>query len=373
MTIDFPGAEPTGVDSTGVGSAPAAAVPAHGAGHSRHRTSRRTSAWAIVAILLAAVVNIAAVVGVGWVAANSQRVVDQLVVWDFQPSAAIVDYAERSGMNDEGRFLFYASRPVIEGDEKFDGVCSSRQEDVGILGCYLPEARLIYLYDVTDDRLDGLEDVVAAHEMLHAAWYRMSGEERADLGPLLEAEVTARADDTALAETLEFYATAEPGERLNELHSIIGTEFADISPALEAHYAEYFDDRPAVVALHEKSNAVFEEQEAAIEALVAQIDELNASIDADYASYNTGYDQLNADIEAFNVRADSGDFDSQAQFDRERNALLQRQADLDALYTSIDARVNQYNDLVAQLDELNAQVDELNESINIEPRPESGL
>lgn len=347
-------------------------VPTHGSGHSRHRRTRPPVA-AIIAIALAAVLNIAAVVGVAWVAGNTQRVVDQLVVWDFQPDDAIETYADRSGMNDEGRFLFYASRPVIASNETFDGTCSSRQEDVGILGCYLPDDRLIFLYDVTDERLDGIEEVVASHEMLHAAWYRMTKEEQEELGPLLEAEVTARSDDTALAETLAFYAEAEPGERLNELHSIVGTEFADISPALEEHYAQYFGDRTALIALHDQSNAVFEEQQAAIDALVTQIDELDASITADYASYNAGYDQLNVDIASFNARADSGDFDSQTQFNNERNALLQRQADLDALYTAIDGRVTQYNDLVAQLDELNAQVDELNQSINIEPRPESGL
>ncbi|MCU1441214.1 MAG: hypothetical protein JWP85_2211 [Rhodoglobus sp.] len=321
-----------------------------------------------IVIALAMLVNIAIVVAVVWIATNQQRVVDQLAVWRFEPTAQLETYVERSTMTDEGRFLFYASRPEIAPEGAFDRVCSSRLEDVGILGCYLPGNRTIFLYDVTDDRLDGIEEVVAAHEMLHAAWDRMSEGERSALGPLLEAEAAKRADDAAFAETLAFYAKAEPGERLNELHSIIGTEFTEVGPELEAHYALYFTDRAAVTALHEKSNGVFVEQGKAIEALVARIDTLTAAIDADYASYNAGYDQLNADIDAFNARAESGDVIPVSQFNAERNELLRRQADLEALYATIDARHTEYVGLVAQLDDLNAQVDELNQSINIEPR-----
>ncbi len=321
----------------------------------------------IIAIALSVLINVALLSGALWMVTNTQRVADQFAVWQFAPPAAIETYAERAGLSDEGRFLFFASRPVIASDTDFNDVCASRQEDVGILGCYLPSDQRIFLFDVTDDRLDGLEEVVAAHEMLHAVWDRLSDADRSDLGVLLEAEAAKHADDPGFADTLAFYERTEPGERLNELHSIIGTEFADLSPELEAHYTTYFTDRSLVVALHEKSNAVFEEQEAAAAALVAQIDELAASIDADYASYNAQYGQLNEDIDAFNARADAGDFSSQDQFDAERNAILARKATLDAFYATIDARATQYADLVDQLDEVNSALARLNEAINITP------
>jgi len=333
----------------------------------------RLRAGGAFAIALAVLINVAAVAGTVWVVNHPQRVVDQIRVWQYEPNPDIFRYAKRSTMTEEGRFLFYASLPSVDSKETFNGICATQLEDVGILGCYLPSERRIHLFDVTDDRLDGIEEVVASHEMLHAVWDRLDDDERERLGVLLEAEVAARADDTALAETLAFYAKAEPGQRLNELHSIVGTEFADISPELEEHYATYFADRSALVALHEKSNAVFVEQAAAIDELIGRIDALAAGIDADYAAYNAGYDQLNADIDNFNARADAGSFASQAAFDAERNALLNRQAELDAQYESIDARATEYDGLVEQLTALNAQVDQLNQSINIAPRSESGL
>jgi hypothetical protein len=316
--------------------------------------------------------NVLVLVAAVWAATNPQRIADQLAVWQYTPSVTIENYALRDTLTDEGLFLFYASKPRVSPEAQFDAFCASHKEDVGVLGCYLPNDKTIHLYDVQDDRLAGLEEVVAAHEMLHAAWDRMSLSDRAELGVLLEAEAAKRTDDTALTATLAFYATAEPGERLNELHSIIGTEFGDLSPELEKHYSTYFKDRSAVVAMHVASNRVFVDQAEAVNGLVVDIDALAASIDADYAAYNSSYDQLNSEINDFNARADSGAFATQAEFDAERGSLLDRQSGLDASYTAITARVAQYNAMVAQLDALNAEGEQLNEAINITPHPSAG-
>ena len=336
---------------------------------------RRTSAsgGTIAVIVTAAILNVVLALVALFVIVNPQRVTDQFRVWQFQSSPAIEAYADRVSLTEEGRFLYFASLPTIPSSAEFDRTCSSRLEGVGILGCYLPAEQTILLYDVTDERLDGLEEVVAAHELLHAVWDRLSPAERDSLGELLEAEVKRRSDDPELAETLEFYATSEPGERLNELHSIVGSEMTDISVELEAHYAKFFVDRAIVTALHKQSKAVFDVQALAIKELTARIDDLVESVDTDVAAYNSGYDQLNIDIDLFNSRADSGDFSSQSAFNAEREALLARQAALDALYVSIDARATQYDALLIQLEDLNATITQLNSSINIAPRTEPDL
>ncbi len=331
----------------------------------------RASPGRVLAIVLAALVNLALVAAIIVIATNPQRLSDQIAVWRYEPSATIAAYAERTDMTDEGRFLFYASRPAVMNGDDFDRICAAHLEDVGVLGCYVHADRRIYLFDVTDERLDGIEEVVAAHEMLHAAWARMSDDERERIGGLLEAEVAARPDDTALAETLAFYAQVEPGQRANELHSILGTEYRNLGAELSTYYDRYFADRSVVVSLQEQSNAVFEQQQAEIDALVTQLDALRASIDADYAAYNAGYDQLNADILAFNARAASGAFESYNDFEAERDALMQRQDELDALFGTIQTRADEHAALIVQLEALNAEVDELNASINVQPRTES--
>lgn len=333
----------------------------------QRRVRARFGPGRITALVLTLVLVAAAASVGGWMLANPQRVSDQFTVWEFEPSPVIAGYAERSGMTDEGRFLFYASRPAVQSGDEFDEQCSTESEGVGILGCYQHSDRRIYLFDVTDDRLDGIEEVVAAHEMLHAAWDRMSADERAELEPLLEAAAAENDDDPEFAERLAFYAEAEPGERANELHSIVGTEFGGLDSALEQHYAEYFTDRSSLVALHQKSNAVFTQQQDAIDEIVAQLTALESGVNADYDRYNAGYDELNSDILDFNDDALSGEM-SESRYSRERAALLSRQEELDGLYESIKTRQDQYAGLVAQLDALNAVVAGLNESINIEPR-----
>ncbi len=334
------------------------------------RTMTRRRIAGIVTTL--AIIATIATVG-GWALLNSRRVADQFTVWGFTPSAALLGYIDRASMTEEGEFLFLASTPTIASSAEFDEVCRSHQEDVGILGCYVPRGKTIHLFDVTDDRLDGIEEVVAAHEMLHAAWDRLGRAERDRLEPLLEAEAERRSGDTEFIERMDFYARSEPGQRSNELHSIIATEIADIAPALEAHYAQYFERRSDLVTLHVASNTVFVQLQERSEALVASLATLRAEIESDYADYNAGYDRLNADIQAFNRRADDGDFSSFATFDRERRALFVRQATLDALYASIQERTAQYDADVAELDTINAEVAELNASINIAPRTGEGM
>lgn len=299
---------------------------------------------------------------------NRQQLVDQWTVWTFTPSKAIVGYSDRSTMTDHGEFLFLASQPVVADAEQFNVVCENHEEGSGVLGCYTNADKVITLFNITDPQLDGMEEVVAAHEMLHAAWDRMDSDERSRVSVLLEAEYDALSGDADFAARMEFYARTEPGQRLNELHSIIGTEVADLAPELEDYYAKYFSDRGALVSLHLASSAVFEQIEAQTAALVSEIDQLRADIESDLATYNSGYDQLNLDIEDFNTRADASEFNSQQEFDSERAGLLSRQATLDALFSSIKARETSYNQKVEQLSQLNAAAAALNTAINVVPR-----
>jgi uncharacterized protein involved in exopolysaccharide biosynthesis len=275
-------------------------------------------------------------------------------------------------MTEHGEFLFKASKPDVATSKAFNADCKSLEAGSGVLGCYASDTKTITLFDITDKRLDGMEEVVASHEMLHAAWDRLSVDERTRLSTLLEAEADKLSGDTEFVARMDLYARAEPGQRDNELHSIIGTEIANISPELEQYYAQYFSDRAALVALHVQSNAVFVQLETQSAALVAELDALNTSIAADGEAYNTGYDKLNADVDDFNKRADADEFTSQQQFDNERSALLARQAKLDALFASIKAREATWDQKHAQLEELNAQAAALNTSINIAPRSADG-
>jgi hypothetical protein len=319
---------------------------------------RRRRRWIALTIALAVIASASL-----WVIASRQYIVDQIAVWSFDESPTIASYVERSRMSDRGEFLFLASRPTIADPAGFGGLCGESEDGTGILGCYVPGDSAIVLFDVVDERLDGIEEVVASHEMLHAAWHRLGADEKDRLSALLETEAVALSSDPGFVERTALYARMEPGERTNELHSIIGTEVVDLPPALESYYARYFTDRAALVGLHTASNAVFVELESRAKAVNAELDALRTSIETDYAAYNDGYDALNADVDAFNARADRGQFSASA-----RSALVARQDALDALFASIAERSATFDAKAVELESLNAQTEELNSSVNIVAR-----
>ena len=324
---------------------------------------RRRRAPAIVSVIVLVVVAIGAYA----VVTNRQALVDQWVVWNAEPDATISAYIDRAQLSEHGEFLLLASQPRIADGEAFNSICGSQEEGAGVLGCYTSRDMRITLFDVTDPQLDGIEEVVAAHEMLHAAWDRMSLARQSELEALLEQQYAALGDDQAFVERMEIYARTEPGQRANELHSIIGTEIVDLIPELEEYYRQYFGDRSVIVQLHITSNAVFVEIEAKSAALIAELDALRTGVESDSADANAQQVQLNADIEAFNVRADSGTM-TEAEFNRDRAALMARQDAISARFDDIDARVALFDAKSAELEQLNAQAAALNTALNITPR-----
>ena len=289
-----------------------------------------------------AVIATVGVLASTWTLPRIQYFHDAYVAWSEPVSDDVAAIAQSTGMSVEGELIYRASTPAIEDDDDFNQHCSI--EGGAVLGCYY-EGNL-YVYAVTDERLAGTVEVTAAHEMLHAAYERLSPEEQARIDGLVEEAIAAIPEDDPVYEDLALYPAAQLAD---EWHSRLGTEFADLPPALEEHYAIYFDDRAKVVELNVQANALFNELQAQIDALVTEIDALDPALDARIAAYEASVDAFNADVDAFNARNDSGYYTTQAQFDRDRNALVARGDALDAEYAAIDEQITYYNALVAQL------------------------
>lgn len=301
-----------------------------------------------------------------WIFFNHQFVLDRFAVWQYQPTQDIIELAERAQLRGDGEFYFYASRPSLSDRSEFHQQCGNQEEHAVILGCYV--AQRIYVFDVEDERLEGVREVTAAHEMLHAAYNRLSQDERERVGNLLEQELET-ADD-ALLERLEVYDSLATEDKINELHSIIATEVDDIHPELEEYYAQYFSDRQVVVELFHSYESVFRELRDQQESLVAELNSLVGLINARTATYNTNIATLNAEIVSFNSRAGiSGGFASEEEFEDVRSGLLARQQELEAEQVAIDAMRDEYDAKVVALDDLNLQQQSLQQSLDSSPSP----
>jgi hypothetical protein len=317
--------------------------------------ARRASwlGWVLSAVLI---------IGSLWLWTQRQYVVDAIQYYQFTPSEAVRQVAEDAGFTDDAVFTFYATRPVIESSSTFNQHCERREADSPILGCY--SANRIYIFDITDDRLEGIKVVTAAHELLHAEYERLPSSERERLDDLLE-KAYQSGTNPKLEERMAYYEKTQPGQNINELHSIVGTEFASIDPELEAYYTRFFKDRQALVTLHEQVESQFEALSEEADLLVSQIEQLALTINEDTRRYNDQVESLNSSVQRFNDQASrSGGFTTQQEFQAARQDLVDQSEDLASFRQAIQASIAQYKTLLAKLDSINAESASLNQSLD---------
>ena len=240
----------------------------------------------------------------------------------------IASIAQSDAMTEKARRIFYVARPVIEDSSEFNQHCGNTaapksNEKTIVLGCY--DGRNIYVFNVTDQRLQGVKEVTSAHEMLHAAYERLSGKERDRVNAMLNQQFKDM-NDQRITDVLAEYKKSEPTELLNEMHSIFGTELDKLNPDLEAYYGQYFSDRSKVVGFALKYESVFTQSKAQIATIDVRLTDLGAQINrgkedldiqrmalsdersklermrntSDAVSYNQQVDAFNAKIESYN-------------------------------------------------------------------------
>ena len=308
----------------------------------------RKHAWLLTNIALTALL-----VGAGYfVVVFRQDIQDWWSLRNYSPPDAIVRLADATAMAGFGRDVFFVSQPQVENSAAFNMHCSHTGEKTVVLGCYANQR--IYLYNVTDDRLNGVIEVTAAHEMLHAAYERMDKNEQSHIDTLIEAELP-KVTDERLKGLIELYAKAEPGEKLNEMHSILGTEYANLSSELETYYKQYFSDRSKVVALAAQYQGAFAASQARIADIEGRLEGLKKQIDTNTQELN----QRKGDIDSEIARL---------------NAL--RSTDTDAYNAAVpgyNAKARAYNDLVRATQSLIVQYNQLVVEHNNEAAAQSDL
>lgn len=262
-------------------------------------------------------------------AINYQAILDQYALLTFKPSAEVAAIEKRMALTQKARAILYRSQPQIDAKAEFNRDCETQVNELE-LGCYFH--RRIYILRIDNPSLAPEMDVVMAHELLHAVWAGLSSGERSRLGNELQRLYSQTADDD-LKQRMAGYAKSEPGEETNELHSIMATELATLSPVLEEHYAKYFTNRGAIVAAHAAYQGVFSSRRAELENELAMIRGLKGQLGV-----------INRQLESYRL---SGQIE-------QYNALVPRQNNLvDDINRRIDAYrsgVEEYNALSKSLD-----------------------
>lgn len=291
-----------------------------------------------------------------------QRIIDQISIWQFTPSDEIVALVDRIKFSDEGKFYFYTSHPELESAADFNKSCNRIESTTSILGCF--NNFKIYIYNVTDTRLDGIREVTASHEMLHAVYQRLSQNEKTELNKLLENEYEKLSNDSSFVELIAFYEKTEPGERYNELFSVVGTTVADLDSELRVYYDKYFSDRQTIVAYNNKYNGVFKDLSDQASSLATTLNTLSETISTNSEKYNADVEILNDDIDSFNERAELGNFKSLSQFYSERSIIEARVDAINLTRQSINEDINTYNSTLVNYNSIALESQQLYDSID---------
>ena len=310
-------------------------------------------------ILLLALIVVAAAI-----ALNRQWLYD---FWRGKTYVATPEMAKiRSSLNltGEGEFLFNASQPELNSKDDFNARCRRENDEKAILGCYTEDN--IYVYNITEQELDGIRELTSAHELLHAVFARMSESEKSTLKPYLDQ--VYKENEENLKEDLSNYIEEE---KFEELYVRAGTEIKNLPLVLENHYSKYFQNQDQVVEFYDKYIVVFRELESELQQLEEEMNALAEQIELNTTDYDRRVSQLNADIISFNSCANvAGCFKSEADFYARRNALVGEQSALEQLYNEINSLIDSYN---AKVEAYNADIirsEKLNTIINSSDRPE---
>lgn len=294
--------------------------------------------------------------GTIWTALNIQQVSDWWVLRGYVPSAAVSELASKASLNEDSRKLFYVYNPQLLNKENFKGKCEIGEETI-VLGCYISTDK-IYVLDVDDSRLEGVEEVTAAHEMLHVVYDRLGASEKEELDNQLISYFN-ELNNERLNKTIESYRARDPNIVANELHSILGTEYADLPEELENHYKKYFIDRAVVVNQSKKYAQEFERRENQIKEFDARLQSLNASIEqaqTDLEFKSSALQQERSDLES--LRGNTDDYNRAVPGYNANVNQFNRELEL------LKTMINEYNQIVKERNVVAVEEQELVEAID---------
>jgi hypothetical protein len=262
-----------------------------------------------------------------------------------------------ASMSAEGRTVFFGARPKLLDRAQMAVEC--REDEVAaVLGCYA-DGR-IFILRVTRPDLAGIMEVTAAHEMLHAVYSYLPPPDRARIDAAVE-DTYRVVNGPRLQKSLAAYESLGPLDRLDELHSILGTETAAVNPVLAGHYARFFASRERVVQASDRFEAVFEALERQIDGLIAEAERLQGPIDAlevRLEADEAALDALDRRLDGLRAAGDAAGFNRLLP---ERNRLART---IEQGITRYDQMVDDYNAKVDQIDALALEQDKLLESLD---------
>lgn len=315
----------------------------------------KTSLGSILGLLAFAVIS-------GLILSQKQQIVDAYRLHNYVPPAAIAQIASDDTFTPQTRRVYYVNKPMIQNKAEFKSECpNGGGEKTIILGCYHGGQGGIYLLQVNDPRLNGVTQVTAAHETLHAAYDRLSGNERKGVDAMLLDYYKTGLKDDRIKKTIEGYKISEPKDVVNEMHSIFGTEVATLPKDLENYYTKYFIDRSKVIGYANQYQAEFTSRQETIKRDDAKLIEIKnqiKDIESNLGARQARISATQQDLLAKKRNGDTGGYNA---------GVPGYNADIDEYNRQVataQSLVKQYNQLVSERNAVASEISELSNALS---------
>ena len=289
-----------------------------------------------------------------------QNLYDQIALIGYHPSSDIQQLATEDGMTAYTKRVFYVNHPELYSKSTFSEVCPNNSEQNVVLGCYHSGQQGIFLLTVSDNQLAGLEQVTAAYETLHAIYQRLSLSDQAKLNSELIAFENNSLNDPVITAQIATFRITEPGDVLNEMTSLFGTEVQNLSPSLNTFYSKYFTNRQTIYNYYNNYESAFTSREKQIADLDAQLTSLNNQIKGDEASLYNQQTVLNREQTNIIALRNSGQIDQYNQQVDQYNQQVNQYNDLE---TTVTGLIKQYNQIVDEQNSIALQAKHLAQDI----------
>jgi hypothetical protein len=324
------------------------------------RRSRHLGLW---------IVSLLWLVAVGLLLVNRQSLIDWWRLRGYVPPAAVVQLANEDTMNSYTRHLFYLNRPeLLPSVDSFREHCPENENTI-VLGCYHPDQEGIFIYNVSDPTLAGVQQVTAAHEVLHAVYARLSNSARATLDGELTNYYQHGLTNPLVKAEVKLYQQTEPGSVMDEMSCTFGTEIANLPAPLEAYYSHYFNHRATIVAYEQQYQAAFSSRQATILQDDSQLNTLKNKITNMEAQLKSTLSTMSAQLANLNSLRSNGSLAAYNQGVPSYNSAIDA---YNANVQTVEQLVSQYNQLVAARNQVASQLTTLTSALDtrITPTPQ---
>lgn len=180
-----------------------------------------------------------------------QMLADEMKASDYVPSDQIIEITDTLRLTRKGKSIFYATHPQLQNKGSFNMRCGSDGQGAYTLGCYYKdgendEKEHISIYNTEVDEIREKEvyynfvadrNVTTLHEILHAAYDRLSKEEQVDMCGYARIIVS---EIDGLSKSLEIYSDEH---FCTEAFARIGSEYIVGLTGFDYEYAEVNRDK----------------------------------------------------------------------------------------------------------------------------------